>query len=232
MHAIDTERSPGSPSLIVTTRRRLMPHGTSCSFLQAVTQALHSMQRSASHRNFIRAIASPPSRRFDLAQCHLRLLHSRCRIVAVGRDRVGAFAEHDRIGVFGIVLAQIYAAEPAAEMERHPGDALADAFGHERLHLGLRAVLGTRYPHPDAILDAPVLRIRRVDFNEHLLLQRVSSPPPSNSTSRPELRISGNSFAIPLSIAAFCAEKPMFGSLNCLASGSVGYFATSSMRGV
>ena len=44
---------------MVTTRRRLMPHGTSCSFLQAVTQALHSMQRSASQRNFILAIVLP-----------------------------------------------------------------------------------------------------------------------------------------------------------------------------
>src|SRR5256885_15227677 len=60
MHAMLTERSPGLPSLIVTTRRRLMPHGTSCSFLQAVTQALHSMQRSASQRNFIRAIVEAP----------------------------------------------------------------------------------------------------------------------------------------------------------------------------
>src|SRR5262250_2365783 len=115
MHAIEIERSPGLPSLTVTTRRRLMPHGTSCSFLQAVTQALHSMQRSASHRNFIRAIASPPSRRFDLAECHLWLLHSCCRVVAVGRDRVSAFAEHDRIGISRIVLAQVGAAEPAAE---------------------------------------------------------------------------------------------------------------------
>jgi hypothetical protein len=56
MQATEIERSPGLPSLIVTTRRRLMPHGTSCSFLQAVTQALHSMQRSASQRNFMRAI--------------------------------------------------------------------------------------------------------------------------------------------------------------------------------
>ena len=56
MQAIETERSPGLPSLSVTTRRRLMPHGTSCSFLQAVTQALHSMQRSASQRNFMRAM--------------------------------------------------------------------------------------------------------------------------------------------------------------------------------
>src|SRR3979490_2033511 len=60
MQAIDTERSPGLPSLMVTTRRRLMPHGTSCSFLHAVTQALHSMQRSASHRNLSRAMIYSP----------------------------------------------------------------------------------------------------------------------------------------------------------------------------
>src|ERR1700716_2671945 len=59
MQAIDTERSPGLPSLMVTTRRRLIPHGTSCSFLQAVTQALRSMQRSASQRNFMRAMTNP-----------------------------------------------------------------------------------------------------------------------------------------------------------------------------
>jgi hypothetical protein len=56
MQAIVIERSPGLPSLIVTTRRRLIPHGTSFSFLQAVTQALHSMHRSASQRNFMRAM--------------------------------------------------------------------------------------------------------------------------------------------------------------------------------
>src|ERR1700704_3406532 len=60
MQAIETERSPGFPSLMVTTRLRLMPHGTSFSFLQAVTQALQSMHRSASQRNFIRAIVSRP----------------------------------------------------------------------------------------------------------------------------------------------------------------------------
>src|SRR4029079_5681219 len=60
MQAIDTDLSPGLPSLMDTTRRRLSPHGTSCSFLQAVTQALHSMQRSASQRNFTRAIVEPP----------------------------------------------------------------------------------------------------------------------------------------------------------------------------
>src|SRR5438477_7617234 len=60
MQAMEIERSAGLPSLMVTTRRRLMPEGTSCSFLQAVTQALHSMQRSASQRNFIRAILVEP----------------------------------------------------------------------------------------------------------------------------------------------------------------------------
>src|SRR6266566_9701571 len=88
MQAIDTERSPGLPSLIVTTRRRLMPQGTSFSFLQAVTQALQSIHRSASQRNFIRATAWPPSRELYLAERRLGLLHSRRRIEAVGRQRV------------------------------------------------------------------------------------------------------------------------------------------------
>src|SRR2546426_8314916 len=43
--------APTMPSLMVTTRRRLTPHGTSFSCLHAVTQPLHSMQRSASHRD-------------------------------------------------------------------------------------------------------------------------------------------------------------------------------------
>src|SRR6266516_1453339 len=88
MQAIEIERSPGLPSLIVTTRRRLMPHGTSCSFLHAVTQALHSMQRSASQRNFILAMSFLPSRCADLAQRGLGLLHPGDRIEPVGRNRV------------------------------------------------------------------------------------------------------------------------------------------------
>src|SRR6202043_4040795 len=95
MQAIETERSPGLPSLIVTTRRRLMPHGTSFSFLQAVTQALQSMQRSASQRNFIRAIAAL-SRCPYLAKGRLGLLHAGRRIIAVGRKCVHALTEHDR----------------------------------------------------------------------------------------------------------------------------------------
>src|SRR6516165_10504044 len=106
MHAIDTERSPGLPSLMVTTRRRLMPQGTSFSFLQAVTQALHSMQRSASQRNFIRAMATS-LRRPDLTQRDLGLLHAGRRVVAVGGDRVRAFAKHDRVDAGWIVRAQV-----------------------------------------------------------------------------------------------------------------------------
>src|SRR6476659_11123690 len=56
MQATEIERSPGTPSFSVTTRRRFTPHGISCSCLHAVTQLLHSMQRSASHRNFILAM--------------------------------------------------------------------------------------------------------------------------------------------------------------------------------
>lgn len=53
--------APTMPSLMVTTRRRFTPHGTSCSFLQAVAQALHSMQRSLSQMNFMRAMIAPRS---------------------------------------------------------------------------------------------------------------------------------------------------------------------------
>src|SRR5438309_8221733 len=158
MQAIDTERSPDLPSLIVTTRRRLIPHGTSCSFLHAVTQALHSMQRSASQRNFIRAMISASSRRCDLTQGDLALLHPGCRIVTIGRNRVRALAEDKRIGSLRVSRAQILAAEPAAEVERHPGHPLADAFGDQRLHLGSGAVFCASDPHPAAVRDAAFAR--------------------------------------------------------------------------
>src|SRR5687767_3966881 len=102
MHAIETERSPGLPSLMVTTRRRLIPHGTSCSFLHAVTQALHSMQRSASQRNFIRAMDHRPLNGTDLAKGGLRFLHARDRVEARGRDGVDALGEHVGAGALRI----------------------------------------------------------------------------------------------------------------------------------
>src|SRR5260221_6431971 len=86
--------APTTPSLIVTTRRRFTPQGTSCSFLHAVTQPLHSMQRSASHRNFILAMSFSLCLR-DLAQRGLRFLHHRHAVIAVRGYRVHRLAAHD-----------------------------------------------------------------------------------------------------------------------------------------
>src|SRR3954467_6108036 len=95
MQATETERSPGTPSLRVTTRRRFTPQGTSCSFLQAVTQLLHSMQRSESQMNFILAILFP-SRPFNLTDRRLGLLHHGDAVVAVGGGGVHRLATHHR----------------------------------------------------------------------------------------------------------------------------------------
>src|SRR5215213_6401724 len=126
MHAIEIDRSPGLPSFRVTTRRRLMPQGTSCSFLQAVTQALHSMQRTASQRNFIRAMESSRLCRLDLAKRHLRLLHPRRGVVAVGGELVHAVAENIRVAVLRILEPKVDTLEPTAEVVRHPDDTFAD----------------------------------------------------------------------------------------------------------
>src|ERR1700722_12927051 len=88
-------------------RRRLIPHGTSFSFLQAVTQALHSMQRSASQRNFIRAMVFALSRRSDLTEGGLWFLHPGHRVEAIRRERVHAFAEYDRVVAFRIFAALV-----------------------------------------------------------------------------------------------------------------------------
>src|SRR5215470_13660045 len=94
MHATEIARCPGTPSLIVTTLRRFTPQGTSCSCLHAVTQALHSMQRSASQMNFILAMVLPPGSRasgfefLDLAQRRFGLLHHGHHVVAVCRRGV------------------------------------------------------------------------------------------------------------------------------------------------
>src|SRR5215468_9868508 len=115
MQAMETERSPGLPSLMVTTRRRLIPQGTSCSFLHAVTQALHSMQRSASQRNFIRAMVAS-SRRRNLTESRLGLLHPGHRVKAVGGKGIHTFSEHDRVGPLRIFCALIDTLEPARKV--------------------------------------------------------------------------------------------------------------------
>src|SRR4051812_48308026 len=112
MHTIDTERSPGLPPFTVTTRRRLMPQGTSCSFLHAVTQALHSMPRPETPRNFIRPMPDP-SCGSDLAERGLGRLHSGDWIEAIGRDGVGGCPEYDRVGAGRILVAHVAALIPA-----------------------------------------------------------------------------------------------------------------------
>src|SRR3546814_14997869 len=149
---------------MVTTRRRLIPHGTSCSFLQAVTQALHSMQRSASQRNFIRAMSRPSrSRRPDLTERDLGFLHPGDGVVAVGRYRVGTFAEHEGVAALRVVRPQVLALEPAPEMERHEGHALAAPLRNQGPPLPLRIVLRTRHPDPPPLADAPPGGVPRVD---------------------------------------------------------------------
>src|SRR6185503_980952 len=100
MQATEIERSPGLPSLSVTTRRRFTPQGTSCSFLQAVTQPLHSMQRSETQMNLIRAIviSSFSGGALHVADGRLGLLHHGDAVVAVGRGGVDRLAPHHRRG--------------------------------------------------------------------------------------------------------------------------------------
>src|SRR6185503_15588381 len=93
--------APTTPSLIVTTRRRFTPQGTSCSCLQAVTQPLHSMQRSASQRNFIRAMVISLCL-CDLAKRRLGFLHHGDRVVAVGRRCVDRLAAHNWRGALRV----------------------------------------------------------------------------------------------------------------------------------
>src|SRR5215510_6525270 len=56
-------------------------------------------------------------------------------------------------------------------MERHPGDALADALGDQRLHSGLGTAFGAGDPNPSAVPDAARRCIRRIDLDEHVLLE-------------------------------------------------------------
>src|SRR5450759_4220808 len=119
MHATEIDFSPGTPSLRVTTRRRFTPQGTSFSCLQAVTQPLHSMQRSVSQINFILAmVVSPLSLKFfDLAQSGLGFLHHRHRIVAVGGGGVDRLTAHDWRRTLRVVVEHVLAHPPAGEVK-------------------------------------------------------------------------------------------------------------------
>src|SRR5678815_5974466 len=109
--------APTTPSFSVTTRRRFTPHGTSFSFLHAVTQPLHSMQRSESHRNFILAMVVSSGLR-HLAKRGLGFLHQRDAVIAVGGGGVDRLAAHDRRGALRVVRQHVLALPPAGEVER------------------------------------------------------------------------------------------------------------------
>src|SRR5216110_1346085 len=160
--------APTTPSLIVTTRRRFTPHGTSFSFLHAVTQPLHSMQRSASHRNFILAMTFSlylP----DFAERRLRFLHHRHAVIAVGRGRIHRLAAHDRRGPLGVVRQHVLALPPSREVERDEAGVGTDALGDLRLHLDLHVAAAgvlARGADPDefTVADAAVRSIRDGEF--------------------------------------------------------------------
>src|SRR5436305_6425276 len=121
MQATEMLRSPGTPSLRVTTRRRFTPHGMSCSALHAVTQPLHSMQRSASQMNFIRAIVFSLRRgALNLADRRLGLLHHRDAIVAACGRGFGLFAANNGMPAIRVVGQQVDALPTTREVIRHP----------------------------------------------------------------------------------------------------------------
>src|SRR5262245_2514327 len=112
-------------------------------------------------------------RRLDLAERGFGFLHAGDGIEPVGRDRVHAFAEHDRVATLRIFAALVDGLEPAGEVEWAPGHAFADALGDERLHAGGLAAFHLRAPDEDprAVLDAALSGIGRIDLDEHVLLQ-------------------------------------------------------------
>src|SRR4029077_10063684 len=74
-------------------------------------------------------------------------------------------------GPFWIFAALVDALVPAGKMVWHPDDAFADTRRDQRFHLRFRLVLGSEDPDPTAVLDAALGRIRRIDLDEHVLLQ-------------------------------------------------------------
>src|SRR5690349_18504120 len=158
-----------TPSLMVTTRRRLTPQGTSFSCLQAVTQPLHSMHRSASHKNFIRAMVCPLSL-FDLAKRRLGFLHHRYAVVAIGRRGIDGLAAHERRRTLGVVLQHVLPLPPTGEVERNEARVGADALGNVSLHLESCA----RWcAHPDefAVAYATIGSGLGIDLDVAILLQ-------------------------------------------------------------
>src|SRR5262249_26758367 len=180
-------------------------------------------------------------RGLDLAKRGFGFLHAGGGVEPVGGDRVHAFAEHDGIRALRILHALINALEPAREVEGHqvtplPTRSVTSAFMRQTLPLVISGPQ-TR-TQPPSLMPRSAASAGLISMNMSCcssashLLDRVSSPPPSYSTSRPEVLIKGNCLAMPFSTAVFCTSNPTFGTRNSVAFARVGYFATRSGRGV
>ena len=185
------------------TCRRLIPQGTSFSFLHAVTQPLHSIQRSASQRNFILAMRlSPLLRRRDTAQRGLGFLHLGHEFVAVGRGRVAGLAPDIRRRALRILVIEVLALEPATEMKRCPdrpgptrGVTMARTLIRPPSAPSSQTYCPSRIPASLASSGLISANISGCSLASQLL-ERVSSPPPSYSTRRPLVKTSGYLLAV------------------------------------
>src|SRR5690349_4415329 len=164
MHATETDFSPASPWLSVTTLRRLTPQGTSFSFLHATAQALQSMQRSTSQRNRILAMGSGFR---DLTEAGLALLHHGHGVVAVGPRGVHRLAYDVRCRALRVLVADVFSLPPTGEVVGHPDHPAADARRQSRAHLDARA-RGRRDPDEVVLLQAAIVGVGRIDLAEHL----------------------------------------------------------------
>jgi hypothetical protein len=125
--------------------------------------------------------------------------------------------------------ALVLALEPAGEVERHEGDARPDALGHQRLDACARVASPDRHPDPLPSRDAAfggVAGLISTNMSccssaSHLF-DRVSSPPPSYSTSRPEVRMIGKLRGRCRCRSPPAASSPDIGHAELAPSSSVG----------
>src|SRR5690348_13265514 len=210
MQATDIERSPGTPSLIVTTRRRFTPHGISCSCLHAVTQPLHSMQRSASHRNFIRAMIVLLRQAF--ATWHSVVLVSCIMVTESYPYVVAVFTASPRtIGAApsGYLSSRSLPCHQPAKwngMKLVPGPtrSVTSALTLRVAPVGVFTHTQSQYLMPRFSASCVLISTKfSCCSSASHGLERVSSPPPSYSTRRPEVSTSGY-FSATLSAMVFC----------------------------
>ena len=139
-----------------------------------------------------------------------------------GRDQaVDALAQSDRVGALRVVAALIDALEPAGEVERAPGHALADPFGHQRLHARTRPCSApVTHTQPPSLMPRSAASSGLI-VDEHVLLQlgeplvgaRLFAAAfvfDEAARGQDQRELLGDT----LSTAAFCTSKPTLGTRN------------------